>query len=284
MNHSSVRGGPFTPLLFIILCILSFAPVALAQSGGGGGKDAGQPQQRQQSQATADKAEGILKRAIEALGGASYLSVRTLIGRGQFTPYKDGVSGIPVAFIDYIAYPDRERTEFRGQGGRDIQTNTGASGWIYDGAARTVKDMTPEQVENFRVTLQTSVENLLRGAWRKDGARLSYVGRREAGIGRRNETVRLSYPEGLSVEFEFGAKDGLPAKVIYQRKDSEGKDVLEEYRMAQYINVDGIIAPFVIDYFRAGLQTSRVNYESIEVNAPVADALFARPANAKAVK
>jgi hypothetical protein len=231
-----------------------------------------------------EKAEQILKRAVEALGGGSYLNIRTVVGRGQFTPFQDGVSGLPSAFIDYIVYPDRERTEFRSQGLRNIQANTGDGGWVFDAAARTIKDMTPEQVKDFRFSLRTSVENLLRGGWRKEGARLSYVGRREAGLARRNETVRLNYADGLSVEFEFGAKDGLPAKVLYQRKDTEGKDVPEEDRLAQYIAVGGILAPFVVDHYRAGLQTSRINYESIDFNAPVAETLFARPANAKAVK
>jgi len=280
ISRRRARAGRITPLLLIILC-LTFAPAALPAQGSGSDKDAVEQQARDSD----SRAEQILLRAIEALGGGSYLNVLTLVGRGQYTSYKDGVSGIPVTFIDYIAYPDRERTEFRGQGIRNIQAYTGASGWIYDSAARTVKDMTSEQMEDFNRAIRASVENLLRGSWRKDGARLSYVGRREAGLARRNETVRLSYQDGLSIEFEFGAKDGLPAKVIYQRKDSEGVEVKEEDRLAQYINVGGgVIAPFVVDHFRAGQQTSRINYESIEINTPLADALFVRPANAKSVK
>jgi hypothetical protein len=231
-----------------------------------------------------ERAEQILQRALEALGGGNFLKINTVVGRGQYTPFKDGASGIPSTFIDYIVYPDRERTEFRGGGVRTVQVNAGESGWIYDGAARSLKDMTREQVEDFRFNIRTTVEHLLRGSWRKEGARLSYGGRREAGIGRRNEAVRLTYVDGMSVEFEFGSKDGLPAKILYQRKNAEGQDVPEEDRLAQYVTLDGVVAPFVVDHFRAGVQTSRINYESIEFNVPIADALFTRPANAKAVK
>lgn len=237
-----------------------------------------------QDAATDAKAEQIVQRAIEALGGSKYLSVMTVTGKGYFTPYKDGVSGIPASFIDYIVYPDKERTEFRFGGGRVIQTNTGNTGWIYDGAAKTLQDMTPAQVEDFKFAMRTNVDYLLRGTWRKDGAKLSYAGRREAGLAKRNETVRLVYPDGLSVEFEFGAKDGLPAKALYKRTNKEGEEVNEEDRFAQPITIDGVTAPFVIDHFRAGAQTSRINYQSVEFNRPLADALFARPANAKAVK
>jgi hypothetical protein len=296
INQSRFKVLTIISLLLTLAC-LSYSPTLHAQSG----KVVEQPPppqpeptpqptptptpQPQQSKEMEAKAEQILQRAVEALGGPSYLKVSTLTSRGQITPFKDGVSGIPTAFTDYIAYPDRERTEFRGGGVRVIQVNTGDSGWIFDGAARSIKDMTREQVEEFHQTIRTSVEYLLRGPWRKEGARLSYVGRREAGLARRNETIRLTYPDGMSVEFEFGAKDGLPAKVIYQRQNADGQEATEEDRMAQYISVGGgILAPFVVDHFRAGVQTSRINYESIESNVPIAEALFTRPANVKAIK
>ena len=42
--------------------------------------------------------------------------------------------------------------------------------------------------------------------------------------------------------------------------------------------------PFVVDHYTAGVQASRVNYESVEFNRPVPDSLFAKPADVKAVK
>ncbi len=230
------------------------------------------------------KAEQIVERALEALGGASYMNVKTVVGRGYFTPFKNGDSGNPVAFTDYIAYPDRERTEFRSSLGRVIQTNTGTTGWLFDGANKTLKSVTPEMVEDFRRSIRTSVENLLRGYWRSEGARLSYVGRREAGLGRRNETVKLTYPDGFSVEFEIGARDNIPAKVIYTKKNEHGEETIEEDRLAQYIKIGDITVPFIIDHFSAGQQTSRVNYEAVEFNRTLPDSLFARPANVKAVR
>ena len=232
----------------------------------------------------AEKAEQIVQRALEAMGGSAYLNVRSVIGRGLFTQYADGQSGIPSPFLDYIVFPDRERTEFKGQNGKIIQTNDRETGWIYDGASKSLKDMTKEQVADFKRAMRSSVDNLLRGYWRKEGATVSYAGRREAGLARRNEAVRLTYPDGFWVEFEFGAKDFLPMKVLYKKTDAEGAESDEEDRLAQHITVQGVVSPFVIDHYTAGTQTSRVDYQSIEYNTPIADALFARPANVKAVK
>jgi hypothetical protein len=237
----------------------------------------------------ANKAEQIVQRGIKAVGGERYLAVRTVIGRGFFTDYKDGVPGIPTKFVDYIAYPDRERTEFTGGGARLIQTNFGDKGWIFDGAAQTLKDQNSAQVEDFRRSMRTSFENLLHGWWRKDGATLSYIGRREAGLGRRNETIRLTYPDGFWIEYEFAAVDGSPAKVLYQRKQKkpdsdETENIAEEDRLFKPITVDGVVAPYIIDHFRNGTQTSRINYDSVEFNKVMADSLFAKPPNVKAVK
>lgn len=236
-----------------------------------------------------EKAEKIVQRALQAMGGDRYRNVKTVIGRGFFTDYKDGVSGIPLRFVDYIVYPDKERTEFSGGGARQIQTNDHDKGWVFDSAAITLKDQTAAQLEDFRLATRTGVENLLRGAWRTQGAKLSYIGRREAGLARRNETVRLTYPDGFWIEYEFAADDGLPAKVLYQRKQKkpdadEAEEIAEEDRMYKPITIDGVVAAYVIDHFRNGVQTSRINYESVEFNKPVPDTLFAKPASIKAVK
>jgi hypothetical protein len=235
------------------------------------------------------KAEGIINRAIEVLGGSSYLNVKTSVGRGFFTAFQDGMSQLPARFVDYIAYPDHERTEFTSMGIRAIQTNAGESGWLFDGATKTLSDMKTPQIADFKRSMRTSVENLLHGWWRKDGATLSYVGRREAGVGKRNETVRLSYPDGFWIEYEFGAKDGLSAKVIYKRTrkkadTDETEELTEEDRLAKPITITGITAPWVIDHYINGVQTSRISYESLVYNQPLADSLFVKPANIKALK
>lgn len=132
------------------------------------------------------KAEAILNRAIEVLGGPAYLNVKTMVGRGFYTTYQDGVSQIPARFVDYISYPDKERTEFTGAGIRVIQTNTGETGWLFDGATKTLSDMKGNQIADFKRSMRTSVENVLRGWWKKENATLTYVGRREAGLDRKS--------------------------------------------------------------------------------------------------
>lgn len=233
-----------------------------------------------------EKAEEVIRRAVEALGGKAYLDVRTVVSRGYYTPFRDGVATVPIKFEDYLVFPDRERTEFSGGGMHSIQANSGETGWVADLKSRPVKlvDITPEQAADFRLSLRVSIDNILRGWWRAEGASLAYVGRREAGVGRRNEVVRLKYPDGFAVEFEFGARDAVPAKAVYRKENKDGEVVEEEYRFAQFQTIGGVRAPFIIDRFSAGLQASRANFESVDFNRPVPDSLFARPADAKSLK
>jgi hypothetical protein len=276
---SNIRLKPFAVSFIFLFCLTSLT--ALAQT------DKAATAAKQTATATdekVEKAEKIIESAIAVMGGSAYLNVRSSVGRGLFTQYKEGQAGLPSTFIDYVIFPDKERTEFRSSSGRIVQTNTGDTGWIYDGAAKTLKDMSKAQVEDFKLAVRSSIDNLLRGFWRKEGAKLSYVGRREAGLARRNEVVRLTYADGYTVDFEFGAKDSLPMKILYKRKNAEGEETAEEDRLAQHVKVEGAIVPFVIDHYSAGAQTSRINYQSIEFNGAIAETLFARPASVKAVK
>ncbi len=239
---------------------------------------------------TADeKSEQIIKHAIEVLGGVNYLNVRTIVGRGFFTSYHEGISQLPARFLDYISYPDRERTEFTGGGIRTIQTNVGSTGWLFDGATKNISDQQGPQIEDFKRGIRTSVESLLRGWWQKEGGKVVYVGRREAGLAKRNETLRLTYADGFWVEYEFGAKDGMPAKIIYKRnrKNPDSGDMdetTEEDRLQKPIIIDGVTAPWVIDHFVNGTQITRINYESIQYNQTLPDSLFAKPDSVKSIK
>ncbi len=236
-----------------------------------------------------EKSQQIIDRAIETVGGQKYLDVQTVIGKGFYTTFKDGISQIPARFLDYIAYPDRERTEFTGAGIRTIQTNDRDTGWLFDGAVKKISDQTPAQVADFKQAIRTSLEYLLRGYWKKDGGKITYVGRREAGVGKRNETIRLVFPDDWWIEYEFGARDGVPAKIIYkrERKDPESGDMVwmtEEDHLFKFISVDGITAPWVIDHFVNGKQTSRIAYESVQYNQRFAENLFAKPVDVKSIK
>jgi hypothetical protein len=133
------------------------------------------------------------------------------------------------------------------------------------------------------------LENLLRGWWKKEGGKVVYVGRREAGLAKRNDALRLTYPNGFWVEYEFGTRDGMPAKILYKRSrknpdSGDMEETSEEDQLLKPIVMDGVTAPWVIDHFVNGKQATRVSYESIQYNQKLPDSLFAKPDNVKSIK
>lgn len=231
-----------------------------------------------------EKALAILSRAVEVMGGRAYMDVRSITSSGYFTPFQAGVGTLPIKFQDYTVFPDRERTEFSGAGVKSIQVNVRETGWVADLKAKKVTDVTPEGAADFVLTIRTSLDSVLRGWWRSEGASLSYIGRREAGLARRNEVVRLKYRDGFEVEFEFDAREGLPAKAKYKKQNAEGDMVEEEDRYAQFQAIGTVRTPFILDHYKAGVQSSRVNYDTVEFNASVPDSLFTKPDDIKKVK
>ena len=225
----------------------------------------------------------ILAKAIQNLGGDRYLQVKTLVGRGNFSVLKGGTPVSYQSFVDVIVFPDKERTDFKGSGSRSVQVNTGDTGWVYDDGQELVKDQNEKQLADFKRSIRTSLDNLLRGTW-KNEAELTYVGKRPATLGKRNEVVKLTYKDGFVVEFEFAADDGLPQKTVYKQPGADGEEIKEEDRYAQFNEISGIKTPFIVDRFTNGKQTYRINYESVEYDKKIPDSIFTRPAKPKEAK
>lgn len=233
--------------------------------------------------ANPEQAESIIRKAVQTLGGEKYLNVKTQIGRGKYSILKDGTVVSFQTFVDVIVYPDKERTDFKSGGVKNVQTNVANTGWVFDGDQDLVKVQDEKQIDNFKRGIRTSIDYLLRGHWRGQ-AELAYVGKRPATLGKRNDVVKVTYKDGLVVEYEFAAEDGLPQKATHSRLNADNEEIKEEDRYAQFIEVGGIKTPFIIDRFTRGVQSSRINYQSVDYNKSVPDEIFTKPASAKEVK
>src|SRR5437867_3227214 len=99
-----------------------------------------------------------------------------------------------------------------------------------------------------------------------------------------------SFDKGLStIPMHFSdtivylALDGhthLPMSVSYEETGEKGVSK-NEVRFFQYVVYDGVKFPNVVDFYRDGVQASRVNYESIKLDAPIPETLFTKPASVK---
>ncbi len=227
----------------------------------------------------------LIKLAIQARGGAAYLSFKTIMSTGQFTPFDKGISQFPVPFVDWIVYPDKERTEF-GKGkkkNRRIQVNVGRTGWVYDGDAETLKDQTDKQIQAHLEGIEFDLDRILRVALKESGVEVRFAGREEVRPGERADVVEIRLKPERNVYLWLDRQTRLPMSMIYE-KTGEGGLEKNEVRYFQYVDYDGVKFPNIVDYYRDGVQESRVNVQSVKLNAPAGDEHFAKPANVKAIK
>lgn len=256
--------------IFITLFLL-FSITALAQKA-----DPDDP-------ANVEKGKKLLQQTIEARGGAALLSYKTIEATGQYTQFEQGVSTIPVRFEDYIVLPDKERTEF-GKGkkkDRKINVNVGTTGWVYDGEAETLKDQNEKQIQGFHESRETDIDMVLRAAVQNKDAVVRFYGREETQPGERADVLMIKLKLTFYVMLDPATK--LPRTMSYEKAEEKGM-ARYEYRFHQYVPYDGVKFPNIVDLYRDGIQISRVNYQTIKLNAAIPDTLFAKPVNAKAIK
>jgi hypothetical protein len=227
----------------------------------------------------------LLKQVIDARGGARYLGFKTLESQGQFTPFDKGASVVPVFFTDWIVYPDKERVDF-GKGkkkNRRIQVNIGKTGWVYDGDAETLKDQTDRQIKDYLDNLDFDIDRILRGAWQAPGVEVRFAGREELRPGERADVVSIQFDLEKVAYLWLDRNTHLPIALIYE-KSGEGRLIKHEVRFFQYVPYDGVKFPNIVDYYRDGLQENRVNYQSVKLDIPINDEIFAKPPSVKAIK
>jgi outer membrane lipoprotein-sorting protein len=227
----------------------------------------------------------LVKQAVQARGGERYLNFTNIMSNGMYTPFQKGLSQLPIQFVDWIVYPDKERTEF-GKGkkkNRRIQVNVGKTGWVYDGDAETLKDQTDKQIEEHLEALEYDIDRILRAAAKGDGIEVGFAGREETRPGERADALAIRLKSDRTAYMLLDSQTHLPISLSYE-KTEDGGLVKQETRYNQYVDYDGVKFPNIVDFFRDNVQTGRVNIESIKLNTQVSDELFAKPASTKAIK
>jgi hypothetical protein len=270
---SVIKSSSISRLLGIVVSALLLGATAYAQKA-----DPNDPK-------NVERGVELIKQAVQARGGERFLSYQTIMSTGQFTPYDKGMSLIPIPFVDWIVYPDKERTEF-GKGkkkNRKIQVNVGKTGWVYDGDVETLKDQTDKQIESHLEGIEFDIDRILRAAAKGSGVGVRFAGREEIRPGERADVVEIQLKSGQNAYLWLDRQTHLPMSLIYERNGEDGL-TKNEVRYFQYVDYDGVKFPNIVDFHRDGVQSGRINLQSVKLNAPVNDEMFAKPANAKAIK
>ena len=229
------------------------------------------------------KAAVLVREAVAARGGDAYLKIRTLESRGQYTAFEKGVSGDPMSFVDYVAYPGRERTEFGKGDSKFVQTNSEDANWVYEAKQKMIRDQKEDQIKQFQQGARYEIDSLLRTASQQSGVKLVYLGRREAWRNTFSEAVRIDFADGGVATLHFDTRSKLPLMIEYKTVGEEGT-LNNEVRYYRWVDFSGIQFPTIQDFYRDGKQSARVSFDTVSFNLSLPDKLFAKPSNVKEVK
>ena len=236
-----------------------------------------------QDENDSSKALALIQAAVAARGGDLYLNVRSVVSRGQYSPFEKGLPGDPVNFVDYIVIPGRERTEFGKGDTKVVQANSGMTGWVYDARQKMIRDQNEDQIKQFQQGARYDLDNLLRTAAKQSDVKLVYIGRREAWRNTFSEAVRVDFSDGGTATLHFDPHTKLPLMLEYKTVGDEGT-VNNEVRYYRWLDFSGIKVATIQDTYRNGKQANRVSFDTVNFNVDVPDKLFAKPANIKEVK
>ncbi len=271
-NHETMRNFIYRTFLIMAMALIA-SPAVEAQRA-----DPEDP-------ANVTLGKELLKKVIAARGGSKYSGIKTITATGQYTPFNKGMSQIPVQFLDIIVYPDHERVEF-GKGkkkDRRIQVNVGDTGWLYDGDNEVLKDQSSEQIKNYAEGQEYDLDRILRGEGESASVAIRFYGKEELKPGERADVVLIEPAPTRSIYLWLDRKDHLPIKLIFE-KTSGGALVRQEVRFFQYVTYDGVLFPNIVDFYRDGVQESRVNYQSIKLDLVVGNEIFSKPVSVKGIK
>lgn len=239
--------------------------------------------QEQPADDGAGKAAALLHATIAARGGDKYLNVKTIVSHGQYTPFQKGKTSIPQKFVDYIVYPDKERTEFGSGDTRRVQTNVGTTGWEYNAESKLIRDQKEDEIKLYEQLTRYDVDTIIRHGVHDQDAKLVYLGRKEVWPETFGEAIRVDFSDGGAETIYFDRQTRLPLMNEYKVITDEGTKT-DSVRYFQWIEYDGVKFAHIQDAYRDGTQIARTYFESIKLNESVPEKLFAKPANPKEVK
>jgi len=240
---------------------------------------------------SAQRARRVLEEALAATGGDRLSGVRTILVRHEGITLNRNQSRRVAA--PYDTTPNRGRLAIDIPGGRfawDLETGfpggfhnwnrtvvTGGQGWGANPLERrwfTLQANIPTLRQNLSRRLPHAV--LLEAAGRAQTLRWLGTGDHE---GRPQDVLAYATADGQQISIHLDRATHLLTKFEQAYTDPLTGDALFEMRVSEYRNVGGVQIPARRVLRRAGEVVEDVRFTDIRVDEPLADSLFARPAD-----
>jgi hypothetical protein len=199
------------------------------------------------------KAQQILDRVIQALGGPAFLKVKRMTTRGHVYSIHDEATTALAPFESFVEFPDKRRFSY-GKNPPVILINNGDQAWELDRYGQT--SQTPEQARRWQISNRYSLENLLRLRIHEAGI-LIQLGGVDFVDNVATQALEMVDAQGAQLKLDLNRQTILPVSVTY-RVHNPKTDDWDEFAdvYSDYKNIDGVITPMHIARFFNGERNS----------------------------
>jgi hypothetical protein len=206
------------------------------------------------------KAQELLDRAIQALGGPAFLRFKTLTARGRAFAIEDESTVGLAPYVSSTQYPDKRRFSY-GKNPPVVLINNGDAAWELDRYG--LIKQTPEQAQRWKIANRYNLENLLRVRIHEPGV-LIQAGGVDFVDNVPTLKVELTEADGTHVTLDLNRQTYLPVRISYRAKNPKTEDwddFADVY--GDYQEVQGIMTPKHITRFVNGERVSETFRNSV---------------------
>ena len=227
------------------------------------------------------KAQQILDRTVQALGGPAFMSFKTLTTHGRLYSLGRGGGGF-VYFDGQVQYPDKRRLAYGTgkKGAKPITViNNGDQGWEIDRMGMVHLDS--DEIRQWKFANRYSLENILRVRIHEPGilvqtAGVDFVDNVSVDI------LDIVDAQQTQIKLYINKQTSLPVQIEYRKWNpdindwNEYSDIYSDYQTYQ-----GIATPKRISRSRNGERISEVYRDSATYNETYPAEIFADPSAPK---
>jgi hypothetical protein len=195
------------------------------------------------------KAQQLLDRAIQALGGQAFLNAKTLTTKGRVFSIQDEATSALAPFQSYAVFPDKRRFSY-GKTMPVVLINNGEKGWELDRYG--LIDQPAEQLRHWIASNRYSIENLLRLRIHEPGILVQTAGA-DFVNNVATQGIEITETGGTVVRLDLNRQTSLPTRVSYQvrnPKTNDADDCTDVY--SDYKPFDGVMTPMHISRYLNG--------------------------------
>ncbi len=217
-----------------------------------------------------DSVDEIVARHVAARGGLDRIrSIKTLREKGHLF----AGAGRQAVIMRQLKRPSMTRVEFTLQGVTSVYVSDGARGWKMSPFDGDVEPAPLPEEAVMEAAEQADIEGPLLD-WKAKGHQVELVGRETAG-GRETWKLKLTLKSG-TVRHEYLDVESAQRVRTETTRHVRGRPVQIETTFGDYRTTDGVLFPHTIEVAARGrAQRLRIVVDSIEVNPPLGDDLFA---------